>query len=88
MYNFAITVRINMKEQVDIFYKNVALNVKKKRIENNKTQLNIAYNALSYDTDSYYSQLENSKNEKHFNLKQLFLISEYLNCSIKDFFNE
>jgi len=77
-----------MEEQVHLFYKEVALNVKKIRMKNNKTQLDIAYNALKYDTDSYYSQLENSTNKKHFNLKQLFLISEYLNCSIKDFFNE
>ena len=77
-----------MYSKVDIFYQNVAKNVKNIRLKNNKTQLDIAYNALNYDTDSFYSQLENTSNNKHFNLKQLFLISEYLNCSIKDFFNE
>lgn len=77
-----------MNENVDLFYQNVARNVKNIRLKNNKTQLDIAYNALNYDNDSFYSQLENCSNKKHFNLKQLYLISQYLNCSIKDFFDE
>jgi len=58
------------------------------RLKYSKTQLDIAYNVLNYDTDSFYFQLENTSNNKYFNLKQLFLIAEYLNCSIKDFFDE
>lgn len=77
-----------MNENVDLFYQNVAKNVKNIRLKNNKTQLDIAFNALNYDNDSFYSQLENCTNNKHFNLKQLYLISQYLNCSIKDFFDE
>lgn len=77
-----------MEDKIDIFYQNVAKNVKNTRLKYSKTQLDIAYNALNYDTDSFYSQLENTSNNKHFNLKQLFLIAEYLNCSIKDFFDD
>ena len=79
---------MNRNDEIDELYKAVAKNVKKIRIKNNKTQLDIAYNALDYDNDSFYSQLENSTNNKHFNLKQLYLISKYLDCSMKDFFNE
>ena len=77
-----------MNEDLELFYQSVAGNVKKIRLKNKKTQLDIAYHALNYDNDSFYSQLENSSNNKHFNLKQLHQISKYLNCSIKEFFNE
>jgi len=68
------------------FHKNIAHNVQKKRIDKGKSQLNIAYEALNLANDSFVSKLENCSEGKHFNLEQLYRISIYLECDIKDFF--
>lgn len=68
------------------FYKNIAHNVQKKRIDKGKSQLDIAFEALNLSNDSFVSKLENCSEGKHFNLEQLYRISIYLECDINDFF--
>lgn len=68
------------------FYKKVAKNVQQKRLDCEKTQLEVAQNALGNANDSFLSKLENCGEEKHFNLEQLYRIAEYLECDINDFF--
>ena len=74
------------KEMIMQFYKKIAQNVQKKRIDKGKSQLDIAYEALNLSSDSFVSKLENCSEGKHFNLEQLYRISIYLECDIRDFF--
>ena len=74
------------QDNLDEFYKKIAENVQKKRIDHGKTQRDIAYEALGLDRDNFVSKLENNAEGKHFNLTQLFKIAKYLKCDIKDFF--
>lgn len=68
------------------FLRTVAGNVKRKRNEQGKTVEDIAYDALAHNSTSFYSSAENLSHGKHFNLKHLFLIAEYYDCDIRDFF--
>jgi len=74
------------EKDFEIFIKKVAQNIQKKRTELNKTQADIAYNALGFDSISYYNHLENCTNNKHFNLRHLYAISKFLDCDISEFF--
>jgi len=76
------------KEMIMQFYKKIAQNVQKKRIDKGKSQLDVAYEALNLSNDSFVSKLENCSEGKHFNLEQLYRISIYLECDIKDFFKD
>eukprot|EP01022_Parablepharisma_sp_SALTPOND_P036022 TRINITY_DN97399_c0_g1_i1.p3 TRINITY_DN97399_c0_g1~~TRINITY_DN97399_c0_g1_i1.p3 ORF type:complete len:101 (-),score=3.66 TRINITY_DN97399_c0_g1_i1:687-989(-) len=67
-------------------YKKIAKNVQQKRLDCGKTQLDIAYNALELNNDSFVSKLENCGEGKHFNIEQLYRIANYLECDLCEFF--
>ncbi len=76
----------HLENELIIFFRTVSKNVQRKRIKEGKTVEDIAYDALNHNSTSFYSSAENLKNGKHFNLKQLFLISKYFDCNIWEFF--
>ncbi len=69
------------KSKLDLFYKNIGINVKKYRIEKNISQLELAI-SIGHKSTSFLSNCENYKNKEHFNLEHLYLISDVLSVDI------
>ena len=69
------------KEEIDIFYKIISNNVKKWRIERNFSQEKLALN-IGIKSIAFYSNCENNKYSKHFNLEHLYKISKSLNIEV------
>lgn len=74
------------KERVDDFYKLVALNVKFIRKIRGKSQLDIAL-SINIQSTAFYSNCENNKNSKHFNVEHLYKLSVVLEVDIVLFFS-
>lgn len=72
-------------QDYEYFIKIVSSNVKKTRMRHNKTVEEVAIDALGHSSAAFYSQAENLKNGKHFNLKHLFMLSRYFDCGVHDF---
>jgi transcriptional regulator, XRE family len=72
-------------EEIFKFYQSISQKVRIFREERNISQLEMA---LSIDIKSvaFYSNCENNKYNKHFNLEHLYKICKVLNLDIKDFF--
>lgn len=71
-------------ECYDDFMKRVASNIKKMRMQHSKTVEDVAIEALGHSSSAFFSQAENYKNGKHFNLKHIFLLAEYFQCEVSD----
>lgn len=67
------------------FYENISKRVRELRESHKISQLDMA---LSIDIKSaaFYSNCENNKYGKHFNLEHLYKISKILNISLNEFF--
>lgn len=74
------------KERVDDFYKLVALNVKFIRKIRGKSQLDVAL-SINIQSTAFYSNCENNKNNKHFNVEHLYKLSVVLEVDIVLFFS-
>lgn len=72
---------INMKE----IYTQIAENVKKARKEKNITQEELAL-GIGHSTASMISKIEAGLENKHYSIKQLYLISKILNMPVSSFF--
>jgi transcriptional regulator with XRE-family HTH domain len=72
-------------EEVESFYKLVAQNVKRIRLEKNKPQIDLVLE-MGLKSISFYSKCENSKSNHHFNMAHIFKIAKILNVDIKEFF--
>ena len=72
-------------EEIFKFYQSISQKVRIFREERNISQLEMD---LSIDIKSvaFYSNCENNKYNKHFNLEHLYKICKVLNLDIKDFF--
>ncbi len=70
------------------FSESIRKKIRQKRIEEEKTVEDIAFDALGHNSSSFYSSAENLTNGKHLNLKHLFFLSKYFDCDIRDFFTE
>jgi len=75
---------MQMNEYED-FLKKVSGNVKKKRLELGKTVEDVTLEGLNQSSTAFYSQAENLRNGKHFNLKHLFLLAKYFECDVEEF---
>ena len=71
--------------ELEIFYKKIGANVKKKREEQNLTQLQLSQ-LMDFKSVGLVSQAELYLKKQHFNLKHLFIIASILDCNIQDFF--
>lgn len=72
-------------ENIGKFYKKISNNVKKYRIEKNYTQLDLALE-IGIKSVAFYSNCENNKYKKHFNIEHLAKISKVLDVDICKFF--
>ncbi|KIM06903.1 MAG: XRE family transcriptional regulator [Sulfurovum sp. FS08-3] len=67
--------------EIEAFYKRVSDNIKKARMKANVSQLDLALK-LGIKSIAFYSNCENLKYNKHFNLEQLYKISKALNIDM------
>jgi len=73
------------EDEIKEFYKLVSNNVKKARIDAGMSQLDLALK-LGIKSIAFYSNCENLRYNKHFNLEHLYKISKALNVDICEFF--
>jgi len=73
------------ENEIKEFYKLVSNNVKKARIDAGISQLDLALK-LGIKSIAFYSNCENLRYNKHFNLEHLYKISKALNVDICEFF--
>lgn len=71
------------KEEIDNFYKVVSNNVKNYRLEKGFSQEKLALD-IGIKSIAFYSNCENNKYDKHFNLEHLYKISKSLNVPLED----
>jgi len=74
-------------EFIENCHKKIVNNIKKIRIEKNLTQEYLAL-SMGFTTATFYTNSENLKNNKHFNLEHLIKLSYILDVEICDFFND
>ncbi len=74
----------NMSEdEIKQFYKNISEKVKHFRQIKNVTQLDLALD-IGIKSVAFYSNCENSKYNKHFNLEHLYKIAKSLDIDIQE----
>lgn len=71
------------KEEIDNFYKVVSNNVKNYRLEKGFSQEKLALD-IGIKSIAFYSNCENNKYDKHFNLEHLYKISKSLNVPLEN----
>jgi putative transcriptional regulator len=71
----------------NILYKKISENVKKLRKEKNITQEELALN-IGHSSVSMISKIEANLENKHYNVKQLYLISKVLNVPFSKLFDD
>ena len=70
--------------EIDIFYKNIANNVKKIRKQKGITQLDLAL-TIGHKSVSTIGKIEASLENKHYNLEHLYKIAKVLEVDISEF---
>lgn len=73
------------EEELEEFHKIVAKNVKRLRLENNQSLMDLSLD-LGFRSGSFLGSAEACKNEKHFSLEHLYKLSKAFNVEIEDFF--
>lgn len=71
------------EEEINYFYMNISSNVKKFRQEKEITQQELALD-IGIKSIAFYSNCENNRYNKHFNLEHLYKIAKSLNTSIEE----
>ena len=71
------------KEEIEQFYKNISTKVRELRIKNNTTQLDLALE-IGIKSVAFYSNCENNKYDKHFNLEHLYKISKFFGVDVNE----
>lgn len=72
------------KEEIEKFYKSISKKVKYFREKKNITQLDLALD-IGIKSVAFYSNCENNRYGKHFNLEHLYKIAKALDVNINDF---
>ena len=75
------------QEEINNFYKVVSNNVKRYRLEKGFSQEKLALD-IGIKSIAFYSNCENNKYDKHFNLEHLYKISKSLNVPIFSFLKD
>jgi len=73
------------EDEIEKFYTTIARNVKYFRQRKNVTQLDLALD-IGIKSVAFYSNCENNKYSKHFNLEHLYKISATLDVDMCEFF--
>jgi len=71
------------KIEVEEFYKKISQNIKRIREEKNYTQLDLALD-IGIKSVAFYSNCENNRYGKHFNLEHILKIAKSLDVTICD----
>jgi len=69
------------------YHENIGKQVKVLREAQNISQLDMAL-SIGIKSVAFYSNCENSKNDKHFNVGHLYRITKILNIEMSGFFKE
>jgi putative transcriptional regulator len=72
------------KGEIDEFYKTISQKIRYFRESKNITQLDLALD-IGIKSVAFYSNCENNRYGKHFNLEHLYKIAKALDMSVKDF---
>ena len=72
-------------DEIEEQYKIISNNVKKIRIKKNITQEEVAL-SMGFTTATFYTNAENYKQGKHFNLEHLIKLSKIFDITIQEFF--
>lgn len=72
------------QEEIDNFYNVISNNVKNHRLEKGFSQEKLALD-IGIKSIAFYSNCENNKYDKHFNLEHLYKISKALNVPLEEF---
>ena len=75
------------EEDFKLVHNQISENVKKIRKEKNITQEELALN-IGHSSASIISKIEANLENKHYNIKQLYLISKVLNVPFSKLFDE
>ncbi|MGE4399931.1 MAG: helix-turn-helix domain-containing protein [Campylobacterales bacterium] len=74
------------KEEINEFYRRIATNVRSIREEKGLKQLDVALE-IDIKSVAFYSNCENCKYGKHFNLEHLYKLAKTFNVDVKEFFS-
>lgn len=72
-------------EEIQEHYKRIGNFVKQQRERHKISQLQMAL-AIGIKSVAFYSNCENSKNDKHFNVEHIYKICKILDISLSDFY--
>ncbi|MDK2050935.1 helix-turn-helix domain-containing protein [Aliarcobacter butzleri] len=72
-------------EEIEEIYKRITINIKNIRMSKNISQEKMAL-AMGFTTATFYTNAENLKRGKHFNLEHLIKIAKILDVDIQSFF--
>lgn len=72
-------------EEVERFYEEVSKKVKQLRLEANMTQLDLSLE-IGIKSVAFYSNCENNRYGKHFNLEHIYKISKVFETPLSIFF--
>lgn len=73
------------KEEIEDFYKNLSSNIKKLRLEKGFSQEKIALD-IGIKSIAFYSNCENNRYNKRFNLEHIYKISKALEVRLDKLF--
>jgi len=73
------------EEEIKLLHKDIGLLVKKLREEKGISQLQMAL-SIGIKSVAFYSNCENNKNDKHFNVEHIYKICKILNIQLSSFF--
>lgn len=74
------------ENEILVFYANVSRNVRYLREQRGISQLELALE-IGIKSVAFYSNCENNRYGKHFNLEHLYKLAKALGVPINDFFN-
>jgi len=80
-----VDLSIISEDELRNYHKIISSNVKRLRLEHNKTQFDVVLE-MGIRSTSFYSKCENAKENHHFNIEHLIKISKILGVEIGDFF--
>ena len=75
------------EKEIETFYKTVSDNVKARRIALNMSQLDLALK-LGIKSVAFYSNCENLRYGKHFNLEHLYKLAKALDVKLEELLQE
>ena len=78
-------LRIFSDSEILEFYKSISKKVRQMREDRNISQLEMALR-IDIKSVAFYSNCENNKYGKHFNLEHLYKIAKVLDIELKDIF--